>query len=49
MPKAESSRYEKLTWPEIDQAMAAKKVVVVPVGSTEQHGPQLPLAHLYGQ
>ena len=36
-------RYEKLTWPDINQAVEAKKVVIVPVGSTEQHGPHLPL------
>ena len=40
---AEPWRYEKLTWPEIDEAIQARKVVVVPVGSTEQHGPHLPL------
>lgn len=43
MPKAEPWRYEKLTWPEINQAVQAKKVVVVPIGSTEQHGHHLPL------
>ena len=43
MPKAEPWRYEKLTWPEINEAVASRKVVVVPIGSTEQHGPHLPL------
>src|SRR6187455_2075421 len=43
MPKSEPWRYEKLTWPEINQAIEAKKVVLVPIGSTEQHGPHLPL------
>ena len=43
MPKAEPWRYEKLTWPEINEAVQAKKVVVVPIGSTEQHGHHLPL------
>ena len=36
-------RYEKLTWPDINEAVEAEKVVIVPVGSIEQHGPHLPL------
>ncbi|CAN5677829.1 hypothetical protein BH09CHL1_BH09CHL1_01820 [soil metagenome] len=36
-------RYEKLTWPEINEAIAQKKVVVLPVGSIEQHGYHLPI------
>jgi creatinine amidohydrolase len=35
--------YEKLTWPEINEAIAQKKVVVLPVGSIEQHGYHLPI------
>ena len=29
---AEPWRYEKLTWPDINEAIAAEKVVIVPVG-----------------
>ncbi len=36
-------RYEKLTWPEINEAIAQKKVVILPIGSVEQHGHHLPL------
>jgi creatinine amidohydrolase len=36
-------RYEKLTWPEINDAVEMNKVCVVPCGSVEQHGPHLPL------
>jgi creatinine amidohydrolase len=43
MPKAEPWRYEKLTWPEINRAVQAGKVVIAPIGSTEQHGHHLPL------
>lgn len=33
----------ELTWVEVQQAISAGAVVVVPVGSLEQHGPHLPL------
>ena len=36
-------RYEKLTWPEINDAIAMNKVCIVPCGAVEQHGPHLPL------
>ncbi|MGL4554035.1 MAG: creatininase family protein [Gemmataceae bacterium] len=36
-------RYEKLTWPEINDAVALNKVCLVPCGSVEQHGHHLPL------
>src|SRR5262249_26200178 len=36
-------RYEKLTWPEINDAIELGKVCVVPCGAVEQHGPHLPL------
>ena len=35
----EQWRYEKLTWPEINQAITAQKIAICPIGSTEQHGP----------
>src|SRR3954464_8013746 len=36
-------RYEKLTWPEINDAIELQKVCIVPCGSVEQHGRHLPL------
>lgn len=42
-PVAEQYRYELLTWPEMNDAVKLKKVVVLPVGSIEQHGHHLPL------
>jgi len=35
--------YDELTWPEINEAAQAGKVVLLPIGSTEQHGHHLPL------
>lgn len=36
-------RYEKLTWPEINDAIELGKVCLVPCGAVEQHGHHLPL------
>jgi len=36
-------RYEKLTWPEINDAVELEKVCIVPCGAVEQHGHHLPL------
>jgi creatinine amidohydrolase len=36
-------RYEKLTWPDIEEAVAMGKIPIVPCGAVEQHGPHLPL------
>jgi creatinine amidohydrolase len=35
--------YEEMTWAETDAAAAAGAVAVLPFGTTEQHGPHLPL------
>ena len=35
--------YDGLTWPELNEAVRARKVVLLPIGSTEQHGHHLPL------
>jgi creatinine amidohydrolase len=36
-------RFEEFAWPEIREAVAQNRVVVLPVGTVEQHGPHLPL------
>lgn len=38
----ESRRVEELTSPEVAAAIAERPLVIVPCGSTEQHGPHLP-------
>lgn len=43
MSSSDKHLYDELTWPEINEAVEAGKVVLLPVGSTEQHGPHLPL------
>jgi len=35
--------YYELTWPEVKEAVEGGKIPLLPVGSTEQHGPHLPL------
>ena len=36
-------RYNRLTWPEMNDAIAAQKLIILPTGSTEQHGHHLPI------
>lgn len=36
-------RYEKLTWPEINEAIEANQICILPCGAVEQHGHHLPL------
>ena len=36
-------RYEKLTWPEINEAIELEQVCILPCGAVEQHGHHLPL------
>ena len=43
MGVAAEFRYLRLTWEEMNEAIAAQKVVILPTGSVEQHGPHLPL------
>jgi creatinine amidohydrolase len=43
MSAAEKYLYGDLTWPEVNEAVAMGKVILLPVGSTEQHGRHLPL------
>jgi creatinine amidohydrolase len=40
---AEKYLYADLTWPEVNEAISQEKVILLPVGSTEQHGHHLPL------
>lgn len=35
--------YDDLTWPEINEAVVERKTILLPIGSTEQHGRHLPL------
>src|SRR2546421_10867367 len=43
MSTSSEYRYNRLTWPEMNAAIAAQKLVILPTGSTEQHGRHLPL------
>ncbi len=43
MSAATEYRYNRLSWPEMNEAIAMQKVVLLPTGSTEQHGRHLPL------
>ncbi|MFH1571883.1 MAG: creatininase family protein [Gemmatimonadota bacterium] len=44
MPSVEEIyRFDELTWPEVNEAVALGKIPIVPVGSVEQHGHHLPL------
>ncbi|NJO82110.1 MAG: creatininase family protein [Blastochloris sp.] len=43
MSAADTYLYADLTWPEVNEAVEMGKVILLPVGSTEQHGRHLPL------
>ncbi len=36
-------KYENLTWPEVNEAVEKGLIPILPVGTTEQHGPHLPI------
>jgi len=36
-------RYNRLTWPEMNDAIGMQKLIILPTGSTEQHGHHLPI------
>ncbi len=38
-----NTQLAKMTWPEVNDAVRADRVVLVPVGAMEQHGPHLPI------
>jgi creatinine amidohydrolase len=33
----------EMTWPEVNEAVRQRRVVLLPVGAIEQHGPHLPV------
>src|SRR5579871_1533603 len=41
--RRERYMYSDLTWPELREAVKRQPVVLLPVGSVEDHGPHLPL------
>ncbi|HLU82053.1 MAG TPA: creatininase family protein [Trueperaceae bacterium] len=43
MAKQGHYRYEKMSWPEIDEAAVAGKVVIIPAATLEDHGRHLPV------
>lgn len=43
MDSLDKCLYDELTWPEINEATQAGKTLLLPIGSTEQHGRHLPL------
>ncbi len=42
-PADQEYRYNRLTWPEMNEAIAAQQWWSCPTGSTEQHGRHLPI------
>jgi len=43
MSAREEYRYNRLTWAEMNEAISMQKLVILPTGSTEQHGRHMPL------
>lgn len=43
LPVAKQYRLDHLTWEEINKAVGLKKVVILPIGAIQQHGPHLPV------
>jgi len=43
MDASREYRYNRLTWPEMNEAIARQPVVILPTGATEQHGRHLPI------
>src|SRR5438876_9837390 len=39
----EATEFNRLTWPEVNDAIELQKAVILTTGRTEQHGPHLPL------
>lgn len=39
----EQYRYDHLTWPEVNEAAALKKLIILPIAAIQQQGPHLPV------
>jgi creatinine amidohydrolase len=43
MPDRRTVELGRMSWAEIAEAVAARPIVLLPIGTVEQHGPHLPV------